>query len=669
MHINRGYLFLFAILMNAGTLLSQQNVEFKKTNFKDDKEGFNKAMDQLLDGEDYYEQGGSYYTMALENFLKANEFNPNNADLNYKIGVCYYLSSVEKVKSIEYYKKAYLLDNNVSEDIHYMMGLGYQLNYEFDSAIKEFNIYRESLDTEILTNWEKKINKSIEECKNGKELIKEQRRVLIDNIGKEINSSYIDHSPLISADESMMIFTSRRENTTGREKDAYDNIFFEDIYVSHNIDGKWTDAENIGSPLNTKDHDATVGLSPDGQELFIYNGLENGGDIFACKLRGDKWSAPKALPKTINTPYQETSASFSYDGKYIYFISNRIKNNLGGRDIYYSKRDDKGNWEEAVNIGNTINTPYDEDCVFMHPDGRTLYFSSKGHKTMGGFDIFKSVMDEEGKWSEPENIGYPINTPDNDAFFVMAASGKSGYYSSIRKECIGQSDIYKITFLEEDTNKVEKIEKDQVRLTLLKGVILDPETGLPLEAKIEITDNDKNEIVATFTSNSKTGKYLISLPSGKNYGIAVTANGYLFHSENFDIPEVETFKEIKLDVKLNKVKEGAKIVLRNIFFDHAKATLRTSSLAELTRINDLLYDYPEMRIEISGHTDNTGSLTTNQKLSEARAKSVVDYLIEQGVDTDRLEYKGYNFKFPVASNDTEEGRQLNRRVEFKILSE
>ena len=652
-------LVLISILAPVSTF-AQNNVEFYIGNFKNAPEDFQQAMEDLNKGDKFYKSGVGSYGIALENYLKANKFNPDNAELNYRIGKCY-LYSTYKAQSIDYFKKASKLNKYIAIDIHFMLACGYHLNYEFDKAIEEYNLHLRTLTEKQKTWWAKIIKKNIIECRVGKKLLQNPVNVLIDNVGEAVNSKSPDYSPLISADESMMIFTSRRESSTGGKKDPNDHQYFEDIYISYEVDGKWQKAVNIGPPLNTQSHDATVGLSPDGQQLFIYNGLVNGGDIFECMLYGDQWSEPQSLPKTINTLSHESAANFSYDGNTIYFVSDR-PGGYGDKDIYMSQLDAKGKWGKAINLGNKINTIYDEQSVFMHPDGKTIYFSSKGHYSMGGFDIFQSKKSISGKWSTPKNLGYPINTPDDDVFFVLSASGKHGYYASAKDGGYGDSDIYMITFLS------DTVDMDTIRLTILKGAIFDANSSIPIGAKIEIVDNEKNEVISTFTSNTKTGKFLVSLPSGKNYGITVYADDYLFHSENFNIPITAAYHEISKDFDLKKVTVGAKIVLNNIFFDFAKATLRPESYFELNRILKFFTDYPKIKIEISGHTDNKGSLETNIKLSEDRAKAVVDYLIELKVKPDKLEYKGYAYLQPIAPNDTEEGRQLNRRVEFKVIS-
>lgn len=682
------FLVFIAVLFITGRIFSQ-NIEFDKKNFPNNKKELKEALKEFSYGDDLYNDAivpnSGNYTIALDHYLKAQVFNPNNALLNYRIGRCY-LNSYDKSKAATYLENALKLDPKVDPNIHYQLGLAYHLNYQFDDAIKEYTTFKASLSPEELKKYSKDIDKKIGESNTAKELVKNPVRVFIDNMGPSINTIYPDYSPIINADESVMFFTSRREGTTGGEKAPDDMQFYEDIYISHNNNGVWGQATNPGKPLNTKRNDATVGLSPDGQTLLIYKG-SHGGDIYQCKLNGSHWGKPKALPKTINSRYHESSATFGPDGRTLYFVSDK-PGGYGGRDVYMSKMNEKGKWGEAVNLGPVINTEYDEEGVFMHPDGKTLYFSSQGHKTMGGYDIFKSTY-ENGKWSEPENLGYPINTPDNDIFFSISGSGVHGYYSSAMTGGIGEKDIYMITFLGPEKPVISNNEdnllasltkpvKETVieptvaiksnQLTLLKGTIVDDASSTPLKATIDLTDNVKNEIIANFESNSETGKYLVSLPSGVNYGITVKADGYLFHSENFDIPAATGYNEISKDIRMKKIEVGNKIVLRNIFFDFDKSTLRPESTAELDRLTKMLNDNSSLKIEISGHTDNIGSAAYNKTLSENRAKAVVDYLVKNGINSNRLTYKGYGFDQPIATNDTEEGRQQNRRTEFKVVS-
>ena len=681
------YFFLLSLVSFLSAGLVAQNVEFNKENFGGDKEGLKKALNDIKEGDKYYLESEVKYKLAIDYFLNANKFNPNNAELNYKIGKCY-LYSNDKTKCIAYFEKSYQLNPNLTEDIRYFLARGYHLDMQFDKAIEHYKAYKDKPKVKDKQEEVKDALKKINECNIGKEQVKNPARVFIDNLGQTINTKYPEYGPVISADESVLIFTSRRDNTTGGAMDPYIYEYFEDIYISDNTSGKWSPARNMGQPINTEEHDAIMGLSADGQKLFIYKDDKGDGNIYECDLEGEFWSKPRKLDKNINTFFHESSACLSPDGRVLYFVSDRPEGSLGGRDIFMSNKEDKGKWGKAINLGPAINTPYNEESVFIHPDGKTLYFSSQAHKNIGGYDIFKSV-NENGKWSEPVNLGYPINTPDDDVFFVLSASGKHGYFSSFRPDGYGEKDLYLITFLgsekplalNTEDNLIASIaepvreiiiepvvEVTTAKITILKGVVTDASNQQPLEADIELVDNQKNEVIATFKSNSKSGKYLISLPSGKNYGIAVKATGYLFHSENFDIPAVADYQEITKDVQLKNVAVGSKIVLRNIFFDFAKYSLREESTSELGRLTQLLINTPTLRIEISGHTDNKGSAETNQKLSENRAKAVVDYLIQHGINSNRLEYKGYGFTQPIATNDNEEGRQLNRRTEFKILS-
>ena len=632
-------------------------------------------------------------------FDKAYAFNPNYSKLNYYLGMCV-LNSSYKFKALNYFKKAYELNPNVAPEINLLIGIGYHINGDWDNGIKHYEYHKKVLNPKNTDTLEY-INKKISECKTGKDLVAKPKRVWVDNLGKNVNTEFPEYGPFISADESVIIYTGRRSDTRGGKKDEGDGKFFEDIYLSKRNpkNGEWEKAINIGENINTENHDAPSGLSPDGKLLYIFYGWKGGGDIYQSKLKDGQYGKPEKLSSNVSSKYYESSASVSFDGKELYFASER-PGGFGGEDIYVSRWDEKKKeWGPAENLGANINTKYRETGVFLHPDGETMYFSSQGHSTMGGFDIFMSKRDEKGVWGAPVNIGYPINSPDDDVFFVVSGSGRYGYYSSFRQDGYGEKDLYRITFLgpekppipsTEDNliaslvNPVReiviepKVEVSTVNLAILKGIIRDARTLQPLEAKLELIDNDKNELVTTLTSDSKSGAYLVTIPAGKNYGISVKAEGYLFHSENVDIPKASGYKEYEKNVDLKKVEVGQTIVLRNIFFDYDKATLRDASRNELERLIKLLNENPTLRIEISGHTDTQGDATYNQKLSENRAKAVVEYLVRAGISASRLEYKGYGeSKTQISEADIlkmktkterEDAHQQNRRTEFKILS-
>ena len=486
-------------------------------------------------------------------------------------------------------------------------------------------------------------------------------KIKITNAGKAINTPYDEYAPVISSDGQMMIFTSRRpvlKNDIAKKKQGTENV-----YVSYYNDTtkKWSEAKMLGLPINQPgENNSAVALSNDGQQMFLYRGSPD-GNIYGSVLKGEDWSEPVKLLAPINSNKQETSASISPDGRTIYFVSNR-KGGQGGLDIWTCHQDDKGNLGKAENLGDVINTPQDEEAVFIHPDGKTLFFSSKGHNSIGGYDIFKSVF-EHGKWNTPVSLGDSINTPDDDLFFTLTADCKTGYYSSIRAGGFGRNDIYQITFTYPENNKNES------RLVLFKGVVIDYDTFDPIGASIEISDNDKKEIITKIKSNSVTGKFLVSLPAGKNYGIAVKKKGYLFYSENFNIPDSAAYLEVDKHIPLLAAEEGNKITLKNIFYDYGKATLRPEAIPELNQlVHSLLNLSASIKIEVASYTDNQGSDEFNMVLSQARAQAVVDFLFAAGVSKEKMEAKGYGKANPVASNDTEQGRQLNRRTEFKIVN-
>lgn len=682
--MTKKYIPSIIVLLIAIPILSfGQSVAFNKYNFPQHKKELSDALDHVKSGDKFYEQGPGMYSFAIDHYMKANKFNPNNALLNYKIGRCHLVDN-DKAEAQQYLEKAYELDPRISldmeyNDVNFLLAEAYRLDYQFEKAIKKYKDHKNALNPEQLIEEIKVIDRKIEECENAIIMVANAERVFVDNMGDVVNSAYSDYKPLVVPEENMLLFTSAKETTTGGKRDD-DSYFFEDIYISYYEKGFWSNPDN-SYDLNSNNHDATAGISSDGASLFIYKSA-GGNQLYESQAIGDTYGLPDRMSNEINDGLKQASAALSFDKTTLYFTSIR-KDGYGGQDIYYSKKDTKGRWSDAINIGAAINTPYDEEGVYITIDGKTLYFSSQGHNSMGGFDIYKSEL-KDGKWSNPINLGYPINTPDDDVFFTMAKNKQRGYYSSKKKDGYGGHDLYMITFLgaakpmilnaeenllayHSDPIAALSLEPKIEQNTILQGSILDAISLEPLQAVIEIIDNSKNELIASFESNSASGSYLISLKPGINYGISVNKTDYLFHSENFEISENAVAKRIQKDIMLKKVAVGTKIVLNNIFFDFNEASLRPESEAELDRLFKLLKEVPTLKIEISGHTDNVGGSSYNQKLSENRARSVVDYLADKGISLDRLTFAGYGFSRPVAPNDTEEGRQMNRRTEFEVL--
>ena len=607
-------------------------------------------------GRKAYDEGD--WDGALKWYLMADSIEPQDPFITYAIGMGYGQKK-EYYKALNYFNTA-KKKGNLSPELDYHYGKALHQNHKFDEAIVAYETYTLKLHNTDRRKTE--ITRLIENCKNGAELIKNPMEVTITNLGPNINSKYADFCPAINADESMMVFTSRRDNSTGGLLDPQDNQYFEDIYFTKKTNGAWQPAENVGKEINTNSHDACVGLSADGQEMIVYKtfSAEN-GDLYVSDLVGQSWSKPKDLGANINSKNWEPAASLSADGKTLFFSSNR-PGGFGGTDIYMSKKNDKGEFGLAILMGAEVNTPYDENSPFIHPDGKTLYFSSNGHKSIGGFDIFAATVDLKtgDLTSRTENLGYPINTAHDDVFFVWSADSKRAYFSSIREDGYGEKDIYML----ERKNK-------EAALVVYKGKVLDCDNKTPLYSKIEVTDNTTGELVGVYHTNTSTGEYIIVLPAEVNYGIQVDVEtpGYLFYSKNIDISNLKNYEEVKDTICIKNATVGSKIVLRNVFFDVNKATLRKESSVELNKLYDILVHDPKMKIRIGGHTDSDATDEHNLKLSDARAHAVRDFLFNKGIASERVEWKGYGESKPAVQNDTPENKQLNRRTEIEIIAD
>ncbi|HEY8401976.1 MAG TPA: OmpA family protein [Cytophagaceae bacterium] len=620
-------------MKNFALLLTLLLISFQISLAQDDK--LVKKADKLFEEKNFFG--------ALKIYEQAFEQNKEDPHVNLQIAKCYLITS-PKTKALSYAITAVANSPQPTSEMYFTLAQACHYNHKFDQAILNYT------KSDPGNRNKKQISKLINECNYGKKYLANPVNVKITNAGPLINTEHQEYLPYITADRSYLFFTSRRPGSTGGKKDV-DGLMYEDIYVAKSKGGAWDHPVNIGAPLNSDIHDACIGISENGQTMFVYKGV-NGGDIYISELKGNKWQTPKPLP--INTQFFETSACLSPDERTLFFV--RAADAYSNRDIYYCSRTVGGNWSAPRKV-NGINTEYDEDAPFMHPDGKTLYFSSKGHSSMGGYDVFKSVLQKDGSWSTPVNLGYPINTAGDDVYFVLSADGKVGFYSSDKEGGYGKQDIYSIRM---------PVSEKAPELALLKGKVKN-EAGNPVEAEITVTDNETKEIIGKYTSNSATGEYLIALPSGKNYGIAIEQPGHLFYSENVYLKPEEGYKEINEDIKLVPAKSGATVVLKNIFFDSGKSDLRPESTTELDKLVKLLNNNATLRIEISGHTDNIGDPNANQLLSERRAQAVVNYLTSKGISKQRLTAKGYGSNKPIADNGTAEGRQKNRRTEFKIL--
>lgn len=682
-------LYILLLIACSIPLAAQNILDIKKRDFKQETGDFGFAWDQIKEGNFFLEEGSMEGAQrAISFYLKAAEYNSDCAPLNYNIAQAYILTKNYE-DAVVFLQRTYDTNPWLTEQLLFELAKAQHMNARFSDARKSYESFLAAAELELVQEITPLINKRIQECNNGTELFKKPVRAYVKNLGKNINTSYAEHSPIISANNKFLYFTSRRPSADNDKRDK-DGGYFEDIYVAEYKNGAWQAAKTVGEPLNTSRHDATIGLSADGQKMYVYRSSGN-GDIYESDLVGANWSKAHELEGEVNSSDRESSACISFDGKKLYFVTDaEYASAQGGTDIYVSNLQADGSWGKPSNLGANINTKYNEEQVFLMPDGRTMYFSSQGHNSMGGFDIFVSTLQENGRWSKPKNIGPPMNTPGDDVFYSSAASGKFAYYSSVAQGGLGSSDIYKITYLSpintldmesedpliasqtepiKETEVVKQMEIKTIRLTIVKGSIVDAVSKQPVEANIEIVDNEENKVVFVTRSNSATGSYLLSLPSGKNYGIAVHQKGYMFHSENFDIPPAQDYTEIDKDIEMLSIKVGSKVVLKNIFFDFGKTTLRSTSDPEIERIAEFMKRYTTVKIKINGHTDNVGDNAGNKYISQKRAEAVVQALVAKGVNITRIKAEGYGESKPIADNKTEEGRQQNRRVEFEILQQ
>lgn len=500
------------------------------------------------------------YTQALKNFLDAYKIDSVNSNINYKIGFCYLKTVTEKRKALYYLEKAIVNTSKKYTDMEpqemsapvnafYYYGQALHFNYKFDEALASYDKFKSFLSPRQV-DLLKDVNRQIQISNNAKVLVAAPINVLIKNLGDSVNTAYPEYSPLLAADEKTLIFTSRRPGSVGGDKDSEDQ-FYEDIYISYKRnDTAWGSPVSISENINTITHEASIGLSADAQTLLIYKD-SNGGDIYYSTSDGNNWTAPQAMSTAINTSSWETSACITPDGNTLYFVSDRT-GGLGGRDIWKCTKLPNGNWSFAQNVGSPINTPYDEESPFIHPSGNILFFSSQGHQSIGGFDIFFSTKGDKG-WDQPLNIGYPINTTDDDLYYVTSPDGKRGYYSSSsRPEGYGEKDLYMIS----------TPEKKEQALVLIKGIIV-PATGEPLPSNLEIiaTNNESGIVTGTYTPLVRDGSFTIIIPPNSNFNFSYQKDGEEFYNETMEVPADAVYQEISRIIQLKPVQPGQQLAI------------------------------------------------------------------------------------------------------------
>lgn len=602
---------------------------------------YNKAMQLAQD--DHFLEG----IQALQDAVKIE---PNYIDAYLSIAGMYgelknyqaAIDNYEKARSID---SAYFRDYNITYSIN-LAGKG-----EFQKALDAIEIF---LSIPNLNERSRKAGEYRKGCYQfaldwAKKMQGLNYKFEPRNLGDSINSAVSEYYPTITLDGKKLIFTRRVNN------------YNEDFYESASMDSQWTKAKALFGNINTTLNEGAQNVSQDGQWL-IFTGCNfpdgfGSCDLYISFLGIEGWSTPENLGPAINTEFWEAAPSLSPDKRDLYFASRR-QDGYGGNDIYVSHRMQNGRWSPAENMGSVINTAGDESTPFIHADNQSLYFTSNGHKGYGGDDLFVSRKTADGKWTIPENLGYPINTIENEGSLVIAADGKTAYYASDRADSRGGLDLY--TFeLRNDIRPAKTL--------WVKGKVFDKKTGKGLPSSVELTDLS-SKILLSKVQTDETGNYLITLPVGKDYAFIVNRKGYLIFSENYSLSQKSSDSVYNVDIPLQPLEPNATVVLKNIFYDLNKYDLKPESQVELDKLVQLMKDNPTLAIQINGYTDGIGKASDNLTLSQNRAKAVVTYLILKGIDPKRLSSKGWGDTQPIADNKTESGRAQNRRTELKVVS-
>lgn len=557
-----------------------------------------------------------------------------------------YRVTFEYAKAKESYGNAFKISATFAPERLYYFAESELKTGDYASALTHYQNYKlygkPTFDKITLTD------KYIQDCLFAIEAIKHPVPFSPQNLGKNINTKDQEYLAALTTDENTLIFT-RQINAN------------EDFYRSEKINNEWVEATYLSQNINTPNYnEGAQCISPDGQFLFFTGCNRPDGlgrcDIYISKKEGKEWSKPINLGFPVNTKGWESQPSLSSDGKTLYFVSDR-SGGFGSYDIWKSKLGADGKWEMPINLGVKINTRFDEQSPFIHPDNKTLYFSSNGWLGLGNKDLFISRLDSINNWSVPENLGYPINTYGEESGLTINASGTKAFFSSNNFNGFGGFDIYSFD--------LPKNLKPQA-INYVKGIVFDDDNKNKLGALIDIIDLKTKQSIYTAYADTFDGSFLATLPKGSDYSLNVAKDGYLFYSENFSLEKYKPGVPILLEVPLQKIAVGKKVILKNIFFDTNKFDLKPYSLSELEKLISFLKDNPNIKIEIDGHTDNVGNDDANMLLSLNRAKAVYDFLIQQKIEQSRLTYKGYGETMPVADNGLADGRASNRRTEFLI---
>ena len=609
------------------------------------------------------------------NLTGAEEYLLKSLDKDSTFSEAYILLSQVKVKmgdinSAIFYKEKMMVVNPIVPLVEYFYLAGMHMAIgSYEKCLKNAVRYKNSplADQRYMGS----IDKMIENCQFAIEAIKNPVDFDPINLGSSINSELPEYFPSITADDSTFLFT-RRVNDLSAPGGRQEEIFVSKKTPSNN----WSNSSLVSNAINSEYNEGAPTFSSDGQYI-IFVGCETGAkgdyqyggdrkgygscDLFYSQNNGRNWSKPVNLGPKINSKHWETQPSFSSDGKTLYFIRgmtyDRQRRNPNNQDIYVTTITEDGQWSNPKKISSNINTPYREESVQIHPDGKTLYFASNGHPGMGGLDIYMSRKLEDDSWSKPTNLGYPLNTFVDENSILISPKGDLGYFSSNRDGGFGDLDLY--SFILNDQFKPQPI-------TYLKGKIIDADTKLALTASFELSDLEKDNLISQMQSKPGNGEFLITVPKNIDFALHAEKEGYMFYSRNIYRDNLSLSKDGFLIIELEKVKPGT-FILENIFFEKSKSSLKKSSLVELNKVLKLMQINPDLKVQISGHTDSDGDDDFNLELSINRAKSVVNWLIENNIDQNRLSFKGYGETIPIEENNSITNKAKNRRTELTII--
>lgn len=615
-----------------------------------------RAQDPNLSTQDkkatkYYQEAAAMmkrvqYPESIEPLKKALERDQNFIEAWQALGLCYTkINEVEE--AIRCYEKPIEIDKTSRRIPRSYFALAdlYFITENYEEALTYANLHKEVRQND--TKNARTLETIIQNSKYVLEATKNPLPYNIQPLSGKANYFEQQYFPVLTVDQKSLFFT-------GRTRD-------ENIYISRlDENGEWGMPSPISNNINTPMNEGACTISADGRMLIFTScqGRKGFGscDLYVTFKSGNDWSVPENMGVEVNSSSWDVQPTLSADGRTLYFVSDR-PGGKGGKDIWKTYKDENNQWVSPVNLGAIINTPYDEISPFIHVNGESLYFSSKGHAGMGGYDIFMSELSEE-KWSTPRNMGYPLNDHNDQVSLYITSDGLKGYYTMERHEGSWTSILHSF-----DVPKEFRIKK---RSVFTAGHVKDKETGKFLDADVKLYDQSNSQLISKLKSDVVTGEYTVVLTEGNEYGLYVERKGYLFADFSIKVDKIEDFDKGELEVELQPIKEGASMILHNLYFEFDSYELKKESYSELETVFEFLKANRNITIEIQGYTDSKGETAYNLELSKNRAEAVYNYLVSRKVPPIMLSFKGYGASNFITSNDTAENQAKNRRIEFKI---